>query len=122
MLGALPPAQVADWLRSADVFALPTSREGCCNALLEALACGLPAVTTPVGDNAVYVDPPRNGLLVPVADPAALAQAVSAALERTWDRPAIAAGMSARGWAGVARAVLDFFAERLQVPQQREAA
>src|SRR5690606_32881786 len=46
--GNLAPPSVATWLRAADVFALATAREGCCNAVLEALATGVPVVTTPV--------------------------------------------------------------------------
>ena len=53
--GTLPPQEIAGWLQAADVFALATHREGCCNAVLEALACGIPVVTTPAGDNAVVV-------------------------------------------------------------------
>ena len=48
--GRLPTAAVAAWLRAADAFALASRREGCCNALLEALSTGVPAVVTAVGD------------------------------------------------------------------------
>src|SRR5262249_22552410 len=56
LVGRQMPRQVACWLRAGDVFALPSSHEGCCNAVLEALACGVPAVTTPVGDNAEFIE------------------------------------------------------------------
>ena len=75
-LGNLEPAVVADWLAAADAFALATAREGCCNAVLEALAVGTPVVTTPVGDNAHFVKESVNGFLVPVDDDAALARAL----------------------------------------------
>src|SRR5439155_2781011 len=51
MTGSQSPQQVVQWLQAADLFALPTFDEGCCNAVLEAMACGLPVVTTPAGDN-----------------------------------------------------------------------
>ena len=114
--GNLPPARVAEWLRAADLFALATAREGCCNAVLEALAVGAPVVTTPVGDNAHFVSPGRNGALAPVDDAAALADAVSRALERAdWDRQEIAARLAEQvgDWSRVAARVLEFFAERL---------
>jgi len=37
--------QVATWLNAADIFVLPTREEGSCNAVIEAMACGLPIVT-----------------------------------------------------------------------------
>jgi teichuronic acid biosynthesis glycosyltransferase TuaC len=37
--------QVAVWLNAADIFVLPTREEGSCNAVIEAMACGLPIVT-----------------------------------------------------------------------------
>jgi glycosyltransferase involved in cell wall biosynthesis len=44
VLGALPSDVVADELRRSDVYLAPSRNDPCSNALLEALACGLPAV------------------------------------------------------------------------------
>lgn len=38
--------QVPDLLSSVDIFVLPTMGEGCCNAILEAMACGLPIISS----------------------------------------------------------------------------
>jgi glycosyltransferase involved in cell wall biosynthesis len=115
LAGNLKPAQVADWLRAADLFALGTAREGCCNAVLEALAVGLPVVTTPVGDNAEFVRADDNGALVPVDDAAAMAAALDAALQCGWDRPAIARRLREQvgTWDVVGRRCLEFMHERL---------
>ena len=44
MLGAIPSVELADELRRQDVYLAPSRNDPCSNALLEALACGLPAV------------------------------------------------------------------------------
>lgn len=116
VLGNVPPASVATWLRAADVFALGTQREGCCNALLEALATGLPAVTTPAGDNAWFVEEGINGYLVPIDDVDAMARRVEEALARdNWDRAEISRQLVRQvgSWSGVASRVIAFMDERL---------
>jgi glycosyltransferase involved in cell wall biosynthesis len=47
----VPSEQVAELLRDHDVFVMPSRHEACSNALLEALACGLPAVYVDSGSN-----------------------------------------------------------------------
>lgn len=65
----LPHSQVGAFLRSVpDVFLLPTLQEGCSNAVLEALCCGLPLVLTDVGNaREVKELAPASCLVVPPA-------------------------------------------------------
>jgi len=64
-------------LNAFDLFALPSLFEGTSNALLEAMSVGLPVVATRVGGNPEIVVDGATGRLVPVRDPAALADAIA---------------------------------------------
>lgn len=44
--GSVPNDKLYLYLNAADVFVLPTKGEGCCNAIIEALGCGLPIVSS----------------------------------------------------------------------------
>ena len=67
--------------RNADVFVLPSRQEGFSNALLEAMAYGLPVIATDVGGNREAIHP-DGGLLVPAMNAAALADAILRVAER----------------------------------------
>lgn len=67
---------VGDVLRAADVFVFPSHREGMSLALLEAMAAGLPIVATDIPGNRELLEHEQSALLVPVAAPEALAEAV----------------------------------------------
>jgi glycosyltransferase involved in cell wall biosynthesis len=68
-------------LARARLFVLPSQSEGISLTLLEAMARGLPVVTTRVGGNPEVVDANVTGLLVPAGDPGALAEAIKTVLD-----------------------------------------
>lgn len=72
---------VAPWLRTADLFALSSDYEGLPAALLEALACNVPVVTTDcfAGARTLLADAPSCAV-TPVGDPVALGTALAIAL------------------------------------------
>jgi glycosyltransferase involved in cell wall biosynthesis len=96
--GPLPPEALSVPLSAADVFVLATANEGWANVFLEAMACGLPVVTTAVGGNREVVCSPEVGTVVPFGDESALAQALTEALQRPWDRERIVAYAQANTW------------------------
>ncbi|HOX90757.1 MAG TPA: glycosyltransferase [Burkholderiaceae bacterium] len=97
-LGPLPPSEVRWALSAADVFVLATRNEGWANVLLEAMACGLPVVTTRVGGNAEVVCRDELGIVVPFDDHPALRDALGRALTQSWDRGAIRRYAEANSW------------------------
>ncbi len=87
----LPPcdhAALGQHIAAADVLCLPSvvasdgDQEGRPTVLVEAAACGIPAVASDVGGVREWIDHGRNGVLVPPADPSALAEALAGLLRQ----------------------------------------
>jgi glycosyltransferase involved in cell wall biosynthesis len=82
LAGPMEQTRLLEEYRSAGVFCLPCrvlengDRDGIPNVLMEAMACGLPVVTTPVSGIPEIIRDGVNGRLVPPDDPAALADAL----------------------------------------------
>lgn len=76
LLGKLTPDDIARRLRQADVFLHTSSSEGISNAVLEAMATGLPIVTTEAGGMREAVRDGVDGLVVRVRDTEATADAL----------------------------------------------
>ena len=119
-------------LQRADLFALASfvtddgDRDGIPNVLVEAMACGLPVVSTTVAGIPELVKPGQNGLLVPPRDVAGLAEALAALLRDPEQRQAL--GRRARQTVvahfdlqAAAREIVGLFAgQREEIrPQQR---
>jgi glycosyltransferase involved in cell wall biosynthesis len=96
--GRQPQDELRWFYGAADVFVLATEFEGWANVFLEAMACGLPVVTTRVGGNAEVVREPDTGELVDWWDADAFADAIERALTRNWDRAAILAYARSQAW------------------------
>lgn len=96
--GPLSPQDLPRVLSAADVFVLATRNEGWANVFLEAMAIGLPVVTTNVGGNAEVVCRPELGHVVPFGDESALIAALHDAAGRLWDRMAIRRYAQANTW------------------------
>ena len=72
--GYMDHDSIADLYRTSDVFVLPSLNEGMSNALLEAMASGLPVIVTDTGGTSELID--GNGVVVPMSDSNAIAEAI----------------------------------------------
>lgn len=115
---------VHEYLQCADVFVFPSENESLSNALIEALACGVPCLAANIGGIPDTVRDGVNGRLLPPGD----TQAWLAALERVWVEPDLANTWGRQGreqilrrnsMGSVAARHLDFFTachERRMIP------
>lgn len=69
--------QAVDYYRAADVFVLPSRAEGMSNALLEAMACGLPVIASRVGAAEEMVTDGESGFLIEPGNVEQLSSAVT---------------------------------------------
>ncbi len=97
-LGRIPRNQMQDEFRTADLFVLPSLAEGSAEVTYEALAAGVPVITTESAGSVI-----RDGVegrIVPERDPQALASAIEELTEdrAKRDRMAVAARERARGF------------------------
>jgi len=113
-IGYAPQADTPFYYRSADVFALSSDFDNSPNVVLEAMACGLPVVSTDVGGVAAFVDGDRGGALVPKGDSTRCAEA----LRSMFDAPQRARqlgefnrhrAVTAFSWRASARQLLDVY-------------
>ncbi len=79
--GALERDILIRYLRVSDVFVLNTAYEGFSHLILEAMAVGVPVVTTKVGGNVEVIDHGKNGYLVKLNDMEGIVAHTSALLE-----------------------------------------
>lgn len=97
-LGAMPSEKLKVPLSASDLFVLSTQNEGWANVFLEAMACGLPVITTKVGGNAEVVVNDDLGVLVEFGNPAQLMAAIRKALLKEWDSNAIIDYAKGNSW------------------------
>jgi glycosyltransferase involved in cell wall biosynthesis len=77
-----PTPRIQDYFQAADIFAMPSAREGLPIVLLEAMACGLPCVASLLpGSTDAIVTPGVDGILVPQGDARAMALALATLLD-----------------------------------------
>jgi len=90
---------VAGLLQQSSIFVFCSESEGTPNVILEAMAAGLPVVTTPAGDAADVVEPAAAGYIVPFGD----VEATSVAITQLAGSPALRSHLGKSGRDYIAR-------------------
>jgi sugar transferase (PEP-CTERM/EpsH1 system associated) len=105
-------SDVADLMRTLDIFVLPSINEGISNTILEAMASSLPVIATNVGGNPELVVDNETGFLVPKQNPVAMSNAI----KRYLDNPEL---IIAHGQAGRSRCESVFSLSRMVIDYAR---
>jgi glycosyltransferase involved in cell wall biosynthesis len=114
LVGSLPQRETPAYYRAADVFALSSDFDNSPNAVLEAMASGLPIVATDVGGVREFIPDDAGGAVVRRRDPAALASAIERYLTRSAEARAAGALNRRRAaadysWRSSAERLLDVY-------------
>jgi glycosyltransferase involved in cell wall biosynthesis len=116
LTGSVPPDRVRELLDTAAVAVCSSRSEGTSNAVLEAMALGIPVVSTRAGGMPEVLDDGQNSLLCPVGDPGSL----STAIDRVLSDPDLALRLGRAGRESVTKGH-DVVAQREQFARMYEA-
>lgn len=96
-IGNVSQPGLVQWYNAADIFCLPSLREGIPNVILEALACGTPVVATDISNNSDIINE-ANGFLVQPENAVQLAEAIEKAISKNWNRKIISESVANFRW------------------------
>ena len=109
-LGAVDQKTLRSLYSGIDALVLASSREGWANVLLEAMACGTPAIASPIWGNPEVVAKPEAGILMTERSPKGIADAVLALFgPRMPTREATRAYAQAFSWDATTQGQIDLF-------------
>ena len=101
-------------MNAADLFVLPSLREGNPTVMFEALGAGLPFIGTKVGGIPEIISSEEYGFLVEPANPDDLAEKILIALYKSWDNKKIKKYAEQFTWENIAKRIINVYKEVLQ--------
>jgi glycosyltransferase involved in cell wall biosynthesis len=120
-MGRLPHGDLPQLYQAADLLLLLSSNEGMANVLLEAMACGTPAVATNVGGTPEVVASAAVGELVEDRNHVSIAAAVKRILARRPDRAGVRTHAESFSWDATTTGQLQLFREIIRSRQDGAA-
>lgn len=120
-MGAIGHDQMAQIYNAMDVLALGSSREGWPNVLLEAMACGTPAVAAPIWGCGEVISDAAAGQLAASRDPADFAAALKAVMGSRLTRADTRAFAEGFSWEATSRGMNTVFSNALKAQARRRA-
>jgi len=109
LVGNVSHEGLRDYYVAADALVLASSREGWPNVLLEAMACGTPAVASDVWGNPEVVATPEAGRLMTERTPTGIAEAVQRLFSNPPDRAATRRYAEGFSWDATSRGQIEIF-------------
>ncbi len=113
LLGRIHRDKLAPYYQEASLFVMPSLNEGMSNAMLEALASGLPIITTETGGTKELVKDRTNGLIINMKDAEDMAQKISLLIDNLELRNKMAVAnrelAKTMSWGSVANQYFDLY-------------
>jgi teichuronic acid biosynthesis glycosyltransferase TuaC len=120
LLGFIPDAMVPVWMNAADLFVLPSIHESFGIVQIEALACGIPVIATDTAGSREIIASGDIGLFCKPADAASLADAMTRALEKSWDARKILEYSEQFSWDTVVKSIIPVYSQVMRTGKQNE--
>ena len=116
--GRVDQARLPDYYNACDLLAVPSHYESFGLVLLEALACGIPVVTTRVGAAETIIQPGKNGIIVDASAGASIARGIARILRtprlKCWSPAQVRGTVTRYGWDRIAAAVMEIYSELIK--------
>jgi glycosyltransferase involved in cell wall biosynthesis len=120
LLGFIPDPMVPVWMNTADLFVLPSIHESFGIVQIEALACGIPVISTDTVGSREIITSDEIGLFCKPADALSLDDAITRGLEKSWDYFKILEYSRQFSWDTVVKSIIPIYSQVIRAGNQNE--